>query len=266
MIEQVHDTHMTEREIVLVGIGEIGGVLARGFLRLGITVHPVTRNTDMLALSHRINRPTLVLIAVGENALQPVLSAIPDVWRDRLCLLQNELLPNDWQTIINPTVISIWFEKKPGMDAKVIIPSPVYGPHAELICQALQALNIPCVQLENEHQLLQELVIKNLYILTTNIAGLETGGTVDELWRNHRTLAQEVATEILQLQAGLTGAQFETETMIARMVEAFAGDPDHKCMGRSAPARLARALEHAEQLKLDLPALRRIANQTENRT
>jgi ketopantoate reductase len=254
---------MTEREIVLIGIGEIGGVFARGFLRLGITVHPVTRDTDMQALSRHLNKPTLVLVAVGENALQPLLSSIPECWRDRLCLVQNELLPNDWQEIVDPTVISIWFEKKPGMDVKVIMPSPVYGPSAALICQALQAVNIPCTQLENEHQLLQELVVKNLYILTTNIAGLVAGGTVDELWRNHRQLAQEVATETLQLQTGLTGEKFETETLMGRMLEAFAGDPDHKCMGRSAPARLARALQHAERLKLELPALRRIANQTE---
>ncbi len=43
------------------------------------------------------------------------------------------------------------------------------------------------------------------------------------------------------------------------MLRAFDGDPAHRCMGRSAPARLARALEHAEHLRLPVPTLRAIA-------
>jgi hypothetical protein len=43
------------------------------------------------------------------------------------------------------------------------------------------------------------------------------------------------------------------------MVEAFEGDQDHRCMGRSAPARLARALQHADRLEISLPTLREIA-------
>lgn len=253
---------MTNQQIILIGIGEIGGVFARGFLRLGYSVHPVTRETDMQALSQEVPSPSLVVVAVGEQALQPLLSEIPDPWRDRLCLLQNELLPKDWQGIDRPTVISIWFEKKPGMEAKVIIPSPVYGPGTEPICAALDAVGIACQRLSSEAELLQELVIKNLYILTSNIAGLECGGTVDTLWREHQKLASSVAADVLSLQEALTGQSFDRELMIGRMLEAFAGDPDHKCMGRSAPARLARALEHAEGYGLSLPTLERIAEQT----
>ena len=40
--------------------------------------------------------------------------------------------------------------------------------------------------------------------------------------------------------------------------EAFLGDPDHKCMGRSAPARLERALAHARAHGLHLPVLEEI--------
>ncbi len=82
---------MQSREIVLIGIGEIGSVFARGFLRLGHSVHPVTRKTDMQALSRRIEVPALV-VAVGETSLQSVLAEIPRAWKRRLCLLQNELL------------------------------------------------------------------------------------------------------------------------------------------------------------------------------
>jgi len=251
---------MANNEIVLIGVGEIGGVFARGFLRLGFSVHPVTRDTDRAALAQRVTQPALVVIAVGEQSLKPVLDTLPGVWRDRVCLLQNELLPTDWQGFATPTVISVWFEKKPGIDVKVIIPSPVHGPGAGLVSRALATVGIPSRLLVNERELLIELVLKNLYILTTNIAGLEVGGNVDALWRHHRPLAIRVAHDVLRLQERITGEQFDPAVLIERMVEAFAGDPAHQCMGRSASARLARALEHAERLQCEVPALRQIAS------
>ena len=82
---------------------------------------------------------------MAEKDLHQVLNQIPAVWRDRLILLQNELLPHDWQQheLHNLTVISVWFEKKKGQDAKVIVPSPAYGPHAGLVHDALAHLDIP---------------------------------------------------------------------------------------------------------------------------
>ncbi|MCG8083032.1 MAG: hypothetical protein JAY73_18660, partial [Candidatus Thiodiazotropha taylori] len=102
------------KEIVLIGIGEIGGVLAKGFLRLGYTIHPVTRDMRMEEKAEQLPNPALVIVAVGEADLPAVLAKLPDTWRSRVGLLQNELLPEDWRETDNPTVISIWFEKKPG--------------------------------------------------------------------------------------------------------------------------------------------------------
>jgi hypothetical protein len=48
---------MQNREIVLIGIGETGGIFARGFLPLDNSVHPVTRETDMRGLAHRNESP-----------------------------------------------------------------------------------------------------------------------------------------------------------------------------------------------------------------
>ncbi len=116
--------------VVVVGLGEMGSVFARGFLRLGFTVHPVTRKVEMQAVADEISEPELVLIAVGEADLNEQLAKVPEVWNDRLVLLQNELLPGDWQKYdLEPTAISVWFEKKKGQDSKVIIPSPVFGRH-----------------------------------------------------------------------------------------------------------------------------------------
>ena len=247
--------------IVLIGLGEMGGVFARGLLRAGYPVYPVTREDDIAATAHELPAPALVLVAVAENDLHPLLEQIPLAWQTRLGLLQNELLPRDWEKygFINPTVISVWFEKKPGREVKVLIPSPVYGPQAELLVEALGAISIPARVVNSAADMLRELVIKNVYIVTTNCAGLVTGGTVSELWTDHRELAETIAREVIQIQESLTGQSFPSAVLIKGMVTAFDGDPDHGCMGRSAPARLQRALEQADAAGLAVPRLREIA-------
>lgn len=250
---------MAKKPVVVIGMGEMGSVFARGLLRLGHPVFPVGRDSDMKRVARRLRSPKLVLVAVGERDLGKVLGEIPKPWRERVALLQNELLPDDYRHLDKVTVISVWFEKKKGQDSKVIIPSPAFGPRAKLLAKALATLDIPVKLVERPREMLFELVVKNLYILTTNIAGLRVGGTVGELWAQQRDLVRSVANEVIALQERLTGSRFNNDDLIAAMVEAFAGDPEHQCMGRSAPARLQRALAHAERLELTLPTLQSIA-------
>jgi len=251
-----------KKPVVIIGIGEIGGVFARGFLKLGHPLHPVNRNDSMDAIATNVTDPQLVVVAVGEKDLHPTLERLPAAWRDRLVLIQNELLPRDWQRhrIDNPTVISVWFEKKPGMDAKVVVPSPVFGPHADTVIAALQAVGLPAHRVADQEALRFELVRKNLYILTTNIGGLAIGGgSVTELWHDHNELARAVAADVLTIQRWLTGETLDDARLIDAMVTAFEGDPEHGCMGRSAPARLERALTIANEAGLQVPTLQRIA-------
>ncbi len=250
------------KPVVVIGIGEIGSVFARGFMRLAYPIVPVTRDMDMAVVAADVNEPEMVVVAVAEKDLHATLNQIPDVWRDRLVLLQNELLPRDWNQhgLSNPTVISVWFEKKKGMDSKVVIASPAFGQFAELLKEALGSLDIPVALVENGESLLFELVLKNLYILTTNIAGLESGGNVRELWLEHNDLACEVAGDILDIQDHLTGKEMNRNSLIEGMLRAFDGDPQHGCMGRSAPARLERALSIADEAGLEVPTLHRIAD------
>jgi len=247
-----------KQPVIIIGIGEMGGVFARGLLRLGHPLFPITRTTSMAAAAGEIPHPSLVLVAVAEGDLQPVLDSLPVAWRSRVGLLQNELLPAHWEGLSDPTVISVWFEKKQGMDHRVIIPSPVFGPRSELIAAALATLGIPTRILAGEEDLVFELVVKNLYILTSNIAGLGVGGDVGALWTEHRDLALRIGNDVIDLQESLTGRRFERDGLFDAMVDAFEGDPSHKCMGRSAQARLARALSQGEQYGLVLPALREL--------
>ena len=247
--------------VIIIGIGEMGSVFARGFLRAGHPVYPASRATDLAELARQLPAPELVLVAVAENDLHPTLEQLPASWQSRIALLQNELLPADWQPygFVQPTVISVWFEKKKGQDVKVLIPSPAFGPAAGLLAESLGTLDIPVRTLETAAELQFELVLKNVYILTINCAGLVTGGTVSELWANHRELAEGIAREVIQIQESLVGAALPADDLIKGMLAAFDGDPDHGCMGRSAPARLTRALQQADAQGLEVPELRKIA-------
>lgn len=250
-----------QHSVIVIGQGEMGGVFSRAYLRAGYIVIPATRNSDLAKLQKQHPQPDLVVVAVNENAFPEVLPALNDSWRQCLVLLQNELLPQNWQQFeIDPTVISVWFEKKPGKDVKVIIPSPVYGKHAHQVADALAHLNIPCAILSDREQLLYQLVLKNVYILTSNIAGLKHGGSVGELWEKHPDFTRQLCFEIIEIQAGLADTELDKEALLADMLHAFAGDPEHQCMGRSAPARLASALAHAERLSIEAKTLQQVAS------
>ncbi|WP_041350949.1 hypothetical protein [Nitrosococcus watsonii] len=248
--------------IVIIGIGEIGGVFARGFLRAGHPVYPVSRDLLMEEVAQEVPDPALILVAVAEADLHPVLQQIPTSWQNHLALLQNELLPRDWQPyhFSNLTVTSIWFEKKQGQDVKILLPSPAYGPGAHLLSSSLQTLDIPTHILTTETELLFELARKNLYILTTNIAGLIIGGDVATLWGQHQELAKRVAKDVLDLQEWLAKTPLPRERLMEGLVAAIEADPHHKCTGRSAPARLERALHLAEEAGLEVAALHEIAS------
>jgi len=249
--------------IVIIGTGEMSGVFTRGFLKLGYPVFPVNRNTDIEKMAKALTAPALVLVAVGEADLHPVLEKIPAAWRDCLALLQNELLPRDWEAhgLQEPTVISVWFEKKKGHDYRVLIPSPTYGAGAPILERAMAALDIPTWEVGTHAEIEYELVRKNVYILTTNITGLELppGTDVDTMWHDHQALAREIANEVMDIQFWLIGKELDREKLIEGMVEGIDGDLEHKCMGRSAPARLKRNLGFADEAGLAVPKLRVIA-------
>lgn len=250
--------------VALIGVGEMGAVFARALLSAGHPVHPVLRSTPLDTAASRLPKPALALVTVAEADLAPVLSTVPDQWKDRIGLIQNELLPHHWLAagLAEPTVAVVWFEKKPGREVKVIIPTPIGGPAASLLVDALAKVNIPAVRLDGLAELEFELVRKNLYILTANIAGLITGGTVGELWNDHRDLAERVVAEVLDIQEWLLGRPLDRHSLISGMVDAFAADPEHGATGRSAPSRLARALQHAAAGSLATPTLESIRHDT----
>ncbi len=246
---------------VIVGMGEMGGSFARGLLRLGHTVVPVLRTTPADVVAAEYPEPLLTLVTVGEADLDASLAGLPKQWRGNAGLVQNELLPRSWQPheIVDPTVAVVWFEKKPGRPEMPIIPTPIAGRRAGLLVNALAAIDVPAFVVEDDQELLYEMVRKNLYIITMNVGGLLSGGNVHDLWYNHRELAEEVARDVIDVQAWLTGVELDFDQYVTGMVEAIDADPVHGATGRSAPARLARAIDYADTANLAVPKLREIS-------
>jgi len=251
----------SKKPIVIVGIGQMGGVFARGFLCAGYPVYPVTSKMTMEESAETFPEPFFVLLAVPENTLSKTLKAVPAKWQGKLGLLQNELLPCVWEkeNIKNPTAMAVWFEKKKGMDVHVFQPTPVYGPYAELVRTGLNAVDIPCDVLPDEKTLLTELIKKNLYVLNINIAGLVAGGTTGELWKNHLDLVIRLSNDILDIMDHITQQTCDRKDLIGFMEHILTAEPDHNCRGRVAEDRLARVLQLAEKYDLHPRALNEIS-------
>jgi ketopantoate reductase len=251
------------RPIAIVGLGQLGGTFGQGLLRLGRPVLPVLRGDPIDPLCAL--DPELVLVAVAEKDLDAVLAAIPEALRGRVGLLQNELLPPDWEKhgIVDPTVAVVWFEKKRGRPASVVRTTRIGGPHAELLVGALESIDLPARRVDARDVVL-ELVRKNLYILTTNVAGLFVGGTTGDLVVRHRALALEILDDLLAIEAARLGGAalpLDRERFVELAFLDFAEDPNHSNAGRTARDRLRRALARADAAGLPAPALRRIAAQ-----
>ncbi len=249
-----------QRPVVVIGLGQLGEIFARGFLRGARTVIPIHRGMDPKGVASAVSDPALVLVTVGEDDLEQVLAGMPETWRDRVGLVQNELLPPDWEAhqIVDPTVVAVWFMKKAGTHVKVVRPSQVHGPASGLVEAAFYEMDIPCQRLKGEDDLLFALALKNTYILTLNISGLQVGGTAGPLWADHRDLAEPVAREVIALQAALASEPLPEDRLLTELGQAIADRPEQPCTGRSAPARLARAIENAERLGVKVPELIRL--------
>lgn len=248
--------------VVILGIGELAGVFAHGFLRRGHPVYPVTRDTDRGAMSSELPGPALCLVTVREGDLEEALSSLPAPWRHVVGLVQNDLVPSQWEKHhLDPTVAVVWFEKKAGRPVTVIRPTIVGGPGADMLVAALAAVHIPAEVAVDRRRLIDALVAKNLYIGVANIAGLElaAGATVGELWAQHRSLAEGVAADVLSLQEALVGETLDRRPLLDDLAAAIAADPAHGATGRTARQRLDRALAVATDHQVAVPTMQRIA-------
>ncbi len=67
---------MSVAPVVLIGVGELGGVFARGLLRTGNPLYPVHRDTNIQVVADTVRTPSLVLLTVAEDHLHAVLKVL----------------------------------------------------------------------------------------------------------------------------------------------------------------------------------------------
>jgi hypothetical protein len=246
------------RPVGIVGLGQLGTTFGQGLLRTGRPVIPVLRSDPLEMLVP--HDPEVVLVAVAEQDLDALLSAMPAPLRGRLALVQNELLPPDWQKhgIPDPTIAVVWFEKKRGRAPAVVRTTRIGGPHAELLVRALESLDLPARRIE-ARDVTFELVRKNVYIVGSNAAGLAIGGgTTGDLCTSYRTLTTDIVREVISIDEARLGMELPRDALVECAFNDFQKDPNHMNTGRAAAKRLARALARADAAKLAVPALRRV--------
>jgi hypothetical protein len=245
-------------EVLLIGVGELGATLGAGLLRAGCSVTPVRRGESSARIAYGRD-PGLVLCAVAEADLEPALASLPRALHHRLALLQNELAEGDLARYGAASVLVVWFEKKPGSLPRVLAPSLGFGPGAPFFERALRALDLPYRTLGSREELAAALALKNLYILSTNLAGLRVGGDVAGLARDHGQLLEAVLDDVAAVEAARSAIPLDLRALRRELPAIFAADPHHRCAGRTAPARLRRTLARAEALGVEVPTLRSLS-------
>ena len=221
----------------IIGVGQLGSLFGGLLVKRGARVVAIRRGyaIDPSLAADR------VIVAVGEDDLAPVLSSLPTAWRDRVVLVQNELSPDAWLAhgITHPTVASVFFEKKRDRAPRVVLPTRIAGPWATLLAAMLNDEGLTAIVID-ERELPRALLDKNVYILTSNIAGLTApSGTttsalleVPQLERTCRIFA-----DVLRVESARSNVEVDADDASAAMMRAFRADPDHVAAGRSAPAK-----------------------------
>lgn len=245
--------------VLLVGPGQLGRVIAGGLAACGVSVDAVLRGEAIAPTSAH----ELVLVAVGERDLESALAAIPTSHRDRVVLLQNELVPASWEThaIVDPTVLVVWFEKKKGRAIQHVRDTEIAGPQASLFVRALDAMDVRANETPPS-ELTRALVVKNLYIVGANVLGLALGGvTTGELVSQHRARTERVLRDVFAIERSRlrSDAALDEDDVIRRTLDAFLADPSHGTLGRTAKERLDRAIGRARAASVATPELDAIA-------
>ena len=252
----------SSHEMLVFGAGQLGQLYAAGALRLGIRVWPLTRQMDADQTMAAFPDGHPILLGVAEASFADALRKIPDSRRQDVVLVQNELFPAqlaEWG-LDKATVLTVWLSKKKGRPIEVARTSSAYGRHAALFHRMHQALELPSTVLTSAEELHTDIAAKFTFILTINALGLVENLSLGQwLEKDHtqvsRLIDEARALAQMHLQANVDAAQTRQ-----RVMEAMEGLHDYPAKGRSAKARLSKALDDAARFELDLPCLRQIAN------
>ena len=256
----------TMRELVIVGMGQLGALFGRAALRCGVRVTPILRSTNSATAWHGVGKEAAVLLAVGLDDLAGALEAVPEARRGQVILLQNELFEPVWRDLglQDPGVLVFWSNKKAGRPLQHGHRSGIYGPGAPLMVELHGELGVAHERLVDRQALAEELAAKYAFILTINVLGLVHDEPLGRWLERGEATVRALARDAARLAAAKSGelaAQIEEDAVVDTVIEAMEALAGMSARGRSAQARLERAREDAEALGLELQALERVARQ-----
>ena len=246
-------------DFVVWGVGELGELFAGSALRLGYRVTGIRRKDDSDAIL-KSTGTCPILVAVGENEIDGVLGRIPANFANQVILVQNEIFPSHWHKhphVGLPTVCVVWAVAK-RKSSPLICPHPheVCGPLADLVIEMHQAILLEARVMPSPEE---ALVKKFSYILTINLLGLERDVTVGEWARDeHKDRIIRMATDATRLGIALAAASgVNAQAMGQEVYEIMRSEQvsSYRAQGRTAGARLSRAISAAEQFGLRLEHL-----------
>jgi hypothetical protein len=257
------------RDLIVMGLGELGSLYANAALKHGMRVTPLTRKLAPASALSQAPSATPILVAVGEADLDVALESLPSDRRGSLILLQNELFPRQWArfTTHTPTVMAPWLLKKKGEPLLVARSTPVFGQFAPLMVELHQVLGFEAEVLPDEAALHQAIVDKYAFILTVNALGL-----LEDLSLGDWSTKDPVQVDALAREAALLGAKLvheESEMESARPIDIDASVAQvrvgmramaaMRARGRTAKSRVERATANAARFGVPVPSLDRAA-------
>lgn len=251
-------------DFVVYGLGELGRFYAGGALRAGYRVTPIRRGDDPAQVVASLPAGTPIVVAVGEADLAQAMAALPRPRLRDTVLLQNELFPADWQQlgVEQPTIAVPWLLCKRGMPLVVARPTPLFGPHAECMAAVHEALQVAHDVLPGARELAAAVVAKYAFILTINSLGLLDNCSVGQWIERDASRVAEVTREAVAVGQAVLGEELDAASVSAEVEAGFRGFPNLPSRGRTAPARLARALQLASAQDVAVPALSAIQDHT----
>lgn len=251
------------RDIVIYGLGELGRLFAGGAARAGMRVTPIVRGATPQAALGTVAPGSAIVVAVGEADLAAAVSAIPAARLGDVVLIQNELFPAVWRDLglATPTVMVPWILKKKGLPVRIVQPTPVHGPHAQVVAAVHAGLELPATILPNEDALADALVAKYTFILVVNALGALENRAMGTWLADAPHAVRALAADAVALGAARLGTERAPalEDIVLEVERGMTVLADIPAAGRTARARVDGALAWGRKLGVALPALEAVA-------
>lgn len=245
------------KDLIVVGIGQLGTLFGEAALGIGRRVTPLRRDSDVERCLDDVPAGSPVLLATGEADLEQAVQRLPEAYRGDIILVQNELFPGDWEAlgIEKPTTAMVWSSKKSGQPLQLGAPTEVFGPHAVLMEQLHDALQMPCRRAESVADRDAGLVAKFVFILTINALGLQRDLPLCAWLADDRQRVLDVSDDARRLGEQRLGHAVEPEAVRRRVLAGMEALAQISARGRTAAQRLEKARNDAARFGLSLPAL-----------